>query len=279
MALKTEVLDRIPTYPGRVKLTPVEGETNTYDLVRADQPIQEGTPINKALFDQKAYTLQEDVTIYVSTNGSDTGGDGTSAAPYATVQKAIDSLPKWLDGHTARIEIAAGTYEERVTARNIRGGTLVIGSSSATAVTLRGLLIDSCSSVQLNIPYITRSAALGGIPFQISNGSVVALNSDLTVDCGGANISGITVDTNSLLTVTFLWYTTVSNSASNAIAAYTGARVALFDLMGSNNTVGLSADTAAVISYSSNSITAKTAQKTGTGGRIYAGAQYNAPIY
>ena len=40
--------DRVPTYPGRVKLTPVSGQENTYDMVRADEPTQEGTPLNKA---------------------------------------------------------------------------------------------------------------------------------------------------------------------------------------------------------------------------------------
>ncbi len=40
--------DRIPLYPGRVKLVPVAGEENTYDLVRADQPTQAGTPLNKS---------------------------------------------------------------------------------------------------------------------------------------------------------------------------------------------------------------------------------------
>lgn len=46
-----EVKDRIPTHPGRVKLVPVKGEENTYDMVRADSPIEAGTPLNKALFD------------------------------------------------------------------------------------------------------------------------------------------------------------------------------------------------------------------------------------
>jgi len=45
-----EVKDRVPTYPGRVRLTPVSGQANTYDMVRADEPIEEGTPINRALF-------------------------------------------------------------------------------------------------------------------------------------------------------------------------------------------------------------------------------------
>lgn len=40
--------DRVPLYPGRVKLNPVSGQANTFDLVRADQPTQEGTPLNKA---------------------------------------------------------------------------------------------------------------------------------------------------------------------------------------------------------------------------------------
>ena len=47
--------DRVPTYPGRVRLIPVAGQENTYDIVRADEPQQEGTPINKA-------TLLDDTT-------------------------------------------------------------------------------------------------------------------------------------------------------------------------------------------------------------------------
>ena len=39
--------DRASLYPGRVKLVPVAGQENTYDMVRADSPTQEGTPLNK----------------------------------------------------------------------------------------------------------------------------------------------------------------------------------------------------------------------------------------
>lgn len=42
--------DRQSLYPGRIKLTPVSGEADTYDLVRADQPTNEGTALNKANF-------------------------------------------------------------------------------------------------------------------------------------------------------------------------------------------------------------------------------------
>ena len=59
-----EVIDRISTYPGRVQLTPVAGQENTYDMVRADDPIEVGTPINKALFDSYAaqiYAITQNV--------------------------------------------------------------------------------------------------------------------------------------------------------------------------------------------------------------------------
>lgn len=46
-----EVKDRVSTYPGRVKLTRADGSSEYVTLERADSPTQEGTPINKALFD------------------------------------------------------------------------------------------------------------------------------------------------------------------------------------------------------------------------------------
>lgn len=51
--------DRVPTYPGRVTMTPVAGQANTYDLQMADQPTEPGTPLNKAnlLTDETAAAL------------------------------------------------------------------------------------------------------------------------------------------------------------------------------------------------------------------------------
>lgn len=39
--------DRLSKYPGRVKLTPVDGQADTFDMIRADEPEEAGTPINK----------------------------------------------------------------------------------------------------------------------------------------------------------------------------------------------------------------------------------------
>lgn len=38
--------DRTPKYPGRVKLEPVAGQTNIFDMTRADEPDDTGTPFN-----------------------------------------------------------------------------------------------------------------------------------------------------------------------------------------------------------------------------------------
>ena len=53
-----EVKDRVSTYPGRVKLTRTDGSSEYVTLERADSPTQEGTPINKALFDSIATDLE-----------------------------------------------------------------------------------------------------------------------------------------------------------------------------------------------------------------------------
>lgn len=51
--------DRISIYPGRVKITPVSGQDNVYDMTRQDNPTTEGTPLNKStlLTDEVAETL------------------------------------------------------------------------------------------------------------------------------------------------------------------------------------------------------------------------------
>ena len=58
--------DRVPRYPGRVKLTPVSGQANVYDMTRADSPTQEGDPINKSTLLKNStaalYGLGDDAT-------------------------------------------------------------------------------------------------------------------------------------------------------------------------------------------------------------------------
>ena len=85
--------DRVPTYPGRVILNPVSGQENTYDIVRADEPQQEGTPLNKA-------TLLDDTT---AEKLGLTGDPTVNQALAGILQKPIQAtLPA--DGWTAITE-------------------------------------------------------------------------------------------------------------------------------------------------------------------------------
>ena len=64
--------DRVPLYPGRVKMVPVAGQENVYNMTRADQPTQEGTPLNKA-------TLLKDATAALFGLGPDSVPDDVLA--------------------------------------------------------------------------------------------------------------------------------------------------------------------------------------------------------
>ena len=64
--------DRVPLHPGRVTLTPVAGQANTYDMTRADDPTQAGTPLNKA-------TLLKDATAALFGLGTDAVPDDVLA--------------------------------------------------------------------------------------------------------------------------------------------------------------------------------------------------------
>lgn len=54
--IETEFLNRLPAYPGRVILRPVDGQANTFDIERADAPLIAGTPMNKATFDSVVHS-------------------------------------------------------------------------------------------------------------------------------------------------------------------------------------------------------------------------------
>ncbi|RKD33079.1 hypothetical protein [Lacrimispora algidixylanolytica] len=89
-------------------------------------------------------TLSSDITLYVATTGSDTTGDGASENPFKTIQYTINILPKDLGGHTVTINIADGSYSERI----------VISGFYAGRIKLTGSKPCEVSSV-CNIPDIT----------------------------------------------------------------------------------------------------------------------------
>lgn len=82
--------------------------------------------------------LGSDQTLYVETTGNDTTGDGSSGAPFATLQRAFDEVP---DGYnnTLAIQMGIGTFSgQAVLMRNLSysGYVQVIGDRSAPTLAL-----------------------------------------------------------------------------------------------------------------------------------------------
>lgn len=133
--------DRVPLYPGRVTLTPVAGQANTFDMARADQPTQEGTPLNKA-------TLLKDVTASIL-------GLPNTAVPDDAFLALTIGVGAY--GYRVKIQLADGTPVEGATVSGITALTgftlvsgadgIVLGKSTSQTVTI------GCTS-----PYIDQAA-------------------------------------------------------------------------------------------------------------------------
>ena len=80
--------DRIPKYAGRVKLIPVANQPNIYDMTRADEPLEEGTPLKKATL------LSDETATSLGLTGDSNVNDALSALYRNKVNKAdiIDNL-------------------------------------------------------------------------------------------------------------------------------------------------------------------------------------------
>lgn len=271
MAIKIPVLDRVSKYPGRVKLTPVSGSSNLYDMERADEPTTSGTPINKALFDNKAYTLTDNVTVYVATTGSDTTGDGSVSKPFKTIQKAVDSIPLHLGGYTATIDIANGTYNERVAIQGFTSGTLAVGVSGRT-ITVRGFAINQSSLVELRTSNITYASGYPGPLIFVGKNSSVVQMSQVTINGSNSTEVGIGVAYDGNYTVNGA-NVIVNNCKGTAIKAVLGSKAAFYNIQGSGNTdYGLMAEQGGLLTYNTSTLTATLGNVARIGGRILAGS-------
>lgn len=112
--MATNIQNRVPTYPGRVTLTPVTGQPNTYDLVRADSPTQVGTPVNKALLDEiGVHTLTHAKTGTVHALTGLNGAAGLLSCQFkatAGYNAALDTLT--VDGVSYTIKLSSGEKAE-----------------------------------------------------------------------------------------------------------------------------------------------------------------------
>ena len=268
MAIKW--VDRVATHPGRVQLTPVQGQTNIYDMERADEPTVAGTPVNAANLNamQKNIGLDANMTVYVAVSGSDATGNGSSTSPYQTITKALSTIPKNLNGYDAMVYVSSGTYNENVIIDNFSGGRLVLSGASGTLLQINTLTIMNCY-VQINDNLVFSVANLTcsrGCRL-LANGEI-RVRSDATYGVYASNISSV-----------FLYKLFVDGSTYAAVCVDQNSRIFITHLGGSGNiNIGLLAAGGTIL-YNSSMLSASIATSTNSGGRIYAGSQTSIPNY
>lgn len=176
--------DREPTYPGRVTLTPVFGLANTYDMERADRPLQQGTPLNKA-------SLLKDATAALF-------GLGTGAVPDDVLAELGKYKQYWWRRRaktvvekrtniTGEVQVTRDAspgrqfYYSKTVSLDPNGGVSLV-----SPVTLDGFASSSTSADALseslkpyldNVPYYISSDIVDGKIYYVPTGSHIGYKS------------------------------------------------------------------------------------------------------
>lgn len=266
-----KVVDRVPTFPNRIKITREDGTSEYVTWERADEPTVAGTPINKALFDSIAADmgLSSNVTIYVSNAGSDTLGDGSSTNPYATIQRAINELPKNLNGYDATINIATGTYNEDLLIDRFFGGIIILDGASGVSVNIRSIRVHYGASVQVQNIIISVQGASGGNAIAVADASFVAISNIATT---GAVENGVFVSRNGF----FCAYGELLVKSTTYAALHVTSRSSLFATtlsLDASSGTALRCVNGSLVSYNTLYQQNTMPNFTSAGGRILTGAQ------
>lgn len=267
-----EVVDRVPTYPNRIKITHANGTSEYVTWERADAPTVEGTPINKALFDSIAADigLRDNLSLYVSNAGSDALGDGTEANPFASVSKALSVIPKNLNGYVAYVNIGAGVYNETVMVDSFCGGKIVFTGAINETVAFTNLYVRNKSVVEVRNIQVDVSSGY----ISIINDGFLGVHTSMSVN-GSANgvqvvDRGQAVFYNNLL---------IYNTTNDAVSADSGGFVYVNNLGGNGNRLGIAASGGATVAFNTNTIGAAIGYYSASGGRILSGSQTSIPDY
>lgn len=219
-----------------------------------------------------APVLKAGKTIYVSTTGRDDTGNGSASSPYATIQKAINSLPKNLGGNTVTINVASGTYNAVsgspiISATQFYNGLLDIrGPSSSDKAVLNGnISIYRCNAI-VRVLYLKAVGTDLWNGMQFQNGCIYILDCQNvwinTCDIDGVDKSesGILVGGQSNVGISLgdisncdKAITTRSSNSTRGLAT-----VSIYQMTGANNNVFIHSEAAVVSDEYKNTVEAAT---------------------
>jgi len=214
--------------------------------------------------------LDANMTVYVAESGSDSTGNGSSTAPYQTIAKALNTIPKQLNGYTAIINIASGSYNESVTIVGFDSGTLRLSGTPGDTISISGLAVFNSRQVEITNVNVN----INGGFVNVTDGTVMRAYSKITADSGDYGIY-----TANGATAIFTAEVVVNNTKNNAVIATNNSRAYVFSISGSNNQGGLASTGGSTVAFGTSTLSAVVQYYTLYGGRIYSGSQTNIPNY
>lgn len=226
------------------------------------------------LLDEKAKILEENRTVYVSSvGGSDISGDGTSAKPYQSISKALQSVPVVTGNYEYTVNIEGGTYTGFI-AKNMSVTFNLQGEVTfQKAESLYVIQIDDANVKILgngNIINVKGSLSNDAL-FYIHNGGRFStyLTTLKLTGYSPSTCKGVYVVSGGMFNhdgnISFGTMDTAVETETNACFFASG-------IYGTINKA-LIAKSGSQISFGTSSITATTPRTTESGGRILTGAQ------
>ena len=163
--------DRIPTYPGRVRLIPVEGQENIYDMSWADGAVEPGTDLSKAnlLTDATATLLGLDPTENPTVNDALNRAAGTVTFVNAWNGAEVEKDTDISDLSTARTMLAgASTSDHALFAGGINASAAasdVVEAYNANKVRSSFAALDHAAAYMTGVSLDGKALFGGGITY------------------------------------------------------------------------------------------------------------------
>jgi hypothetical protein len=210
-------------------------------------------------------------TYYINAAlGSDTTGDGSVDAPFATIQHAIDLIPQIVN-HTVSIRLAAGLYSESVTIKGFVGeGTIDIrGNTASDLVTTP----DYEVSGPMEIMYNSCSVYMAGISFSSAGASTANVTIKGCIRCEIRYCMAVTTESTKIgfrldSSLVYMLGNQVSNHNYALYASIACVVVSATWTAGSDNTTGIRAEYGATVGKNSTQPQGTTAESVAYGGEI-----------
>lgn len=214
--------------------------------------------------------------IYVDASTGSDSNPGTQSSPFASIQKAIDSIPKNLGGYSATINIAAGTYNEAVDISSFYGasrsnvGIWLIGASADSVFITGGIRCANCK----NLVLLRNISVSGYIPSTFGSISAYVCNHVylVNVNVDGSLLTQTSHSVHLECTDASIYGVQISNSPNVAIMAIS-CTAYIGSISGSNNQIGVvagsnSAGFPGLVIIGSNNLNATTRYQKAMGGVI-----------